>query len=759
MDEGLSQAVKTAFIRLYEEGLIYRGNYLVNWCPESQSAVSDLEVENTEVDGHLWYFRYPLSDRSDSLVVATTRPETMLGDTGVAVNPNDARYQHLIGKTIKLPLVGREIPIFADELVDPEFGTGCVKVTPAHDPNDFEMGKRHNLEFINVMNKDGTINENGGSFVGQDRFVARKNVVNALEEQGFLVKIEDYKHTVPYSDRGKVPVEPLLSTQWFVKIEPLASKALACLDQENSPRFVPERWGKVYRDWLVKLKDWCISRQLWWGHQIPAWYVVSETNGKVTDHTPFIVAYSEEEAWNQAKAQYGDEVKLEQDADVLDTWFSSGLWPFSTMGWPENTKDLETYYPTTTLVTGFDIIFFWVARMTMMAGHFTGEMPFKDVYIHGLVRDENGKKMSKSANNGIDPLLLINKYGTDALRYTLIREVAGAGQDISLQYNRVTDESESVEASRNFANKLWNAARFVMMNLEGKSPEQLGKPDLNQLELCDRWILSRLNQVIIQTRENIENYGLGEAAKGLYEFIWGDFCDWYIELVKTRLWKDGSDPSRLVAQQTLAAVLENIIKLLHPFMPHITEELWQTLSQQNDNFLALQSYPTVNQDCINLSLEQSFTLIFETIRTVRNLRAEADIKPGIKVPVIFQSESETERITLESGQVYLQDLAKIESLTITEELAQESRQCIAGVVGTIQVLIPLSGLVDLANLQAKLAKNLGKIENEAKSLESRLNNPGFVNKAPEAVIEGARAALAESQKQAEILRERLQRLQ
>jgi valyl-tRNA synthetase len=759
MDEGLSQAVKTAFIKLYEEGLIYRGNYLVNWCPESQSAVSDLEVENTEVDGHLWYFRYPLSDRSGELVVATTRPETMLGDTGVAVNPNDARYQHLIGKTIKLPLVGREIPIFADELVDPEFGTGCVKVTPAHDPNDFEMGKRHNLEFINVMNKDGTINQNGGSFVGQDRFVARKNVVNALKEQGCLVKIEDYKHTVPYSDRGKVPVEPLLSTQWFVKIEPLASKALACLDQENSPRFVPERWGKVYRDWLVKLKDWCISRQLWWGHQIPAWYVVSETNGKVTDHTPFIVAYSEEEAWNQAKAQYGDEVKLEQDADVLDTWFSSGLWPFSTMGWPENTTDLETYYPTTTLVTGFDIIFFWVARMTMMAGHFTGKMPFKDVYIHGLVRDENGKKMSKSANNGIDPLLLINKYGTDALRYTLIREVAGAGQDISLQYNRATDESESVEASRNFANKLWNAARFVMMNLEGKTPEQLGKPDLNQLELCDRWILSRLNQVIAQTRENIENYGLGEAAKGLYEFIWGDFCDWYIELVKTRLWKEGSDPSRLVAQQTLAAVLENIIKLLHPFMPHITEELWQTLSQQNDNFLALQSYPTVNQAYIDLSLEQSFTLIFETIRTVRNLRAEADIKPGVKVPVIFQSESETERITLESGQVYLQDLAKIESLTITEELAQESRQCIAGVVGTIQVLIPLSGLVDLANLQAKLAKNLGKIENEAKSLESRLNNPGFVNKAPEAVIEGARAALAESQKQAEILRERLQRLQ
>ncbi|MFM7437118.1 MAG: class I tRNA ligase family protein, partial [Snowella sp.] len=388
-----------------------------------------------------------------------------------------------------------------------------------------------------------------------------KNLVKTLDDTGFLVKVEDYKHTVPYSDRGKVPVEPLLSTQWFVKIEPLASKALQCLDQENSPRFVPERWSKVYRDWLIKLKDWCISRQLWWGHQIPAWYVVSETEGQITDHTPFIVANSEVEALEQAKAKYGDRCQLEQDPDVLDTWFSSGLWPFSTMGWPDQTKDLATYYPNATLVTGFDIIFFWVARMTMMAGHFTGEMPFKDVYIHGLVRDEKGKKMSKSANNGIDPLILIRKYGTDALRYTLIREVAGAGQDISLQYSRKTDESESVEASRNFANKLWNATRFVMMNLEEKTPEQLGSPNLAELELGDRWVLSRLNQVIKQTREQLETYGLGEAAKGLYEFIWGDFCDWYIELIKPRLWRESGDPSRLVAQQTLAQVLENILKL------------------------------------------------------------------------------------------------------------------------------------------------------------------------------------------------------
>ncbi len=759
MDEGLSQAVKTAFIQLYEEGLIYRGNYLVNWCPASQSAVSDLEVESKEVDGHLWYLRYPLTDGSGELIVATTRPETMLGDTGVAVNPKDERYQGFIGKTITLPIVGREIPIFADELVDPEFGTGCVKVTPAHDPNDFEMGKRHQLPFINVMNKDGTMNENAGTFVGQDRFEARKNLVKTLEDSGFLVKIEDYKHTVPYSDRGKVPVEPLLSTQWFVKIEPLAQKALKCLDEENSPRFVPERWAKVYRDWLVKLKDWCISRQLWWGHQIPAWYVVSETNGEITDQTPFIVAYSETEALEKAQAQYGNNIQLEQDPDVLDTWFSSGLWPFSTMGWPEQTKDLASYYPTTTLVTGFDIIFFWVARMTMMAGHFTGQMPFKDVYIHGLVRDENGKKMSKSANNGIDPLILIRKYGTDALRYTLIREVAGAGQDISLQYNRKNDESESVEASRNFANKLWNATRFVLMNLEEKTPEQLGTPDPASLELSDRWILSRLNQVIKQTRDYLENYGLGEAAKGLYEFIWGDFCDWYIELVKTRLWKDSGDASRLVAQQTLAQVLENILKLLHPFMPHITEELWQTLTQQEGQFLALHPYPVVNADLIDPNLETAFSRLFETIRTIRNLRAEAEIKPGAKVTVILQNENAQERSMLESCTTYLQDLGKIEALTITEKLENDGIQSIAGVVGTTQVLIPLSGLIDIATLTAKLEKKLTKIEKEAESLEKRLSTPSFVNKAPDEVIQGAKNALSEAKTQAEILRSRLQRLQ
>ena len=759
LDEGLSKAVREAFVQLYEEGLIYRGNYLVNWCPASQSAVSDLEVESQEVDGHLWHFRYPLTDGDSYVEVATTRPETMLGDTGVAVNPEDERYKHLIGKTVTLPIIGREIPIFADELVDPEFGTGCVKVTPAHDPNDFEMGKRHQLEFINIMNKDGTLNGNAGAYEGQDRFVARKNVVKQLETEGILIKVENYKHKVPYSDRGKVPVEPLLSTQWFVKIDSLAKNTLACLDEQSSPRFVPERWIKVYRDWLVKLKDWCISRQLWWGHQIPAWYVISETNGVIADNTPFIIAHSSEEAATKAREKYGDNVELEQDPDVLDTWFSSGLWPFSTMGWPEKTPDLNTYYPTATLVTGFDIIFFWVARMTMMASHFTGQMPFQDVYIHGLVLDEKGQKMSKSKGNGIDPLLMIDKYGADALRYTLIKKVAGAGQNISFDYIRKTDESPSVEASRNFANKLWNAARFVMMNLDGKTPEQLGKLDLSSLELSDCWILSRFYQIVKQTRNYIDAYSLGEAAKGLYDFIWGDFCDWYIELIKSRLWEEETSTSRLVAQQTLAYLLEGILKLLHPFMPHITEEIWHTLTQRTDQVLAVQTYPEANIELIDKELEDKFELLTGVIHTLRNLRAQAGIKPGVKVPVILQTESDHESEILEIGQIYLKNLVKVEKLTINSNSQEETKKAITDVVGTVQALIPLTGIVDIDALRAKLEKKLSKVEVEIKSLTGRLNNSGFVNKAPNEVVQSARNALKEAQKQSEILRQRLQCLQ
>ncbi len=971
MDAGLSEAVVEAFVRLYKEGLIYRGKYMVNWCPASESAVSDLEVESREVDGHLWHFRYPLLDGSGYLEVATTRPETMLGDTAVAVNPNDDRYRHLVGKMLKLPIMGREIPVIADDYVDSSFGTGCVKVTPAHDPNDFEMGKRHNLPFINIMNPNGTMNAHAGEFAGQDRFDARQNVVKRLGDEGALVRVESYRHAVPYSDRGKVPVEPLLSTQWFVKIRPLADRALAFLDQQQDPIFVPERWTKVYRDWLVNLRDWCISRQLWWGHQIPAWYAVSETGGKITDETPFVVVRTEEEAWAQAKDLFGPDVQLQQDGDVLDTWFSSGLWPFSTMGWPQSSPDLDRYYPTTTLVTGFDIIFFWVARMTLMAGHFTGKMPFSTVYIHGLVRDENNKKMSKSANNGIDPLILINKYGTDALRYTLVREVAGAGQDIRLEYNRKTDESVSVEASRNFTNKLWNAARFVMLNLDGQTPEQLGIPSTDSLELSDRWILSRFNQVVRQTRTYIDQYGMGEAAKELYEFTWGDFCDWYIELVKSRLQGDNPDTKR-VAQQTLAVVLDGILKLLHPFMPHITEEIWHTLNQAGEEqFLAVQSYPIADETLINPELEQQFDLLIGTIRTIRNLRAEAGVKPGIQIRSLLLSERVDERQVLSSGDPYIRDLARVEELfigtpddpdadtfamggttvtaspepaptaspVVTEPapepapepeptpdpeptpvaaiaptpsqpsqptvqksgsnsptkpvltlgillttiivlriitaildtlgnlllitpllkliglgysvwfvtrylLNAESRQelnqvlanlreqiglrlqsvtqsepvalptaaptlesakrdpvpdsspsttlepeitaptsanptsdrptpssdsspsdptqpkpqLFAGVVGTVQVLIPLTGVVDVEALKAKLEKDLGKADGEVQSLKGRLSNANFVDKAPEAVVQGARDSLAEAEKQVEILRDRLERL-
>jgi valyl-tRNA synthetase len=756
MDEGLSNSVTEAFVKLYEAGLIYRGEYLVNWCPASQSAVSDLEVDSKEVNGHLWHFRYPLADGSGHLVVATTRPETMLGDTAVAVNPEDDRYKHLIGKTVMLPIMNREIPIIADQYVDKAFGSGCVKITPAHDPNDFEMGKRHSLPLINILNKDGSINENGGEFQGQDRFVARKNVLAKLEELGLMEKIEDYTHTVPYSERGKVPVEPLLSIQWFVKIKPLSDFALEQFDKQNSPTFVPDRWGKVYRDWLIRLKDWCISRQLWWGHQIPAWYAPDGT---------IFVAKTEAEAYTQAKAKFGEDVVLERDPDVLDTWFSSGLWPFSTLGWPEQTQDFETFYPTSVLVTGFDIIFFWVARMTMMAGYFTGKMPFHTVYIHGLVRDENNQKMSKSKNNGIDPLVLINKYGVDALRYSLVKEVTGAGQDIRLDYNRKTDESTTVETARNFANKLWNASRFVMMNLNDLKASK-GTLQIENLELADRWILSRYDQTILQVREQLDGYSMGEATKSLYEFFWGDFCDWYIELVKSRLQEDSEPTSRETVQQTLAFVLDGILRLLHPFMPHVTEEIWQLLTYGTSEpssdrpVLAIQPYPEIDTTYINTELEEQFELLIGTIRTIRNLRAEAEIKPSVKITVILQSDSDRERTLLEAGKNYILDLAKVEDLSIVASVDESAtEEAIAGVVGTVQAIVSLVGVVDIGQLIAKLERTLKKLESAIASAQGRLNNEGYVKKAPPEVVETARAELEESLKQQEILKARLAQLQ
>ena len=764
LDAGCSEAVIEAFNRLHEQGLIYRGEYLVNWCPASGSAVSDLEVEMKEVDGHLWHFRYPLSSGQGFLEVATTRPETLLGDTGVAVNPKDPRYAELVGQTLTLPLVGREIPIVADDHVDAEFGTGCVKVTPAHDPNDFAIGQRHNLPLITVMAKDGSMNEAAGRFQGLDRFEARKAVVAAMEEEGFLVKVEDYRHSVPFSDRGKVPVEPLLSTQWFVKTEPLAARCREALENAD-PRFVPERWSKVYRDWLTDIRDWCISRQLWWGHRIPAWFVVSETGGVITDSTPYVVARDAAEAQAKAEAQFGTGAVLEQDPDALDTWFSSGLWPFSTMGWPNaEAADLQRWYPTSVLVTGFDIIFFWVARMTMMAGAFTGRMPFQDVYIHGLVRDENNRKMSKSAGNGIDPLLLIDRYGADALRFALVREVAGAGQDIRLDYDRKSDTSATVEASRNFANKLWNVTRFALMNLGGETPASLGEPDPAALQLADRWILSRLARVNRDSAERYGSYGLGEAAKGLYEFAWNEVCDWYVELIKRRL-NPGENPSaealadQRTARQVLAKALNELLVMLHPLMPHLSEELWHGLNgEPEETFLALQPWPTLDVSALDDDLEASFADLIEAIRVVRNLRAVAGLKPSQSVPVRFVTGRSALASVLSAATADITALTRAERVEVLDPAAAEANpaaKALAGVSGELQVLLPIDGLVDLDALRGRLEKDIAKAEKEIKGLSGRLSNPNFASKAPPEVVAECQANLAEAEAQAELARKRL----
>ncbi|MEB3184655.1 MAG: valine--tRNA ligase [Cyanobacteriota bacterium] len=818
LDAGCSAAVIEAFNRLHEQGLIYRGEYLVNWCPASGSAVSDLEVEMQEVDGHLWHFRYPLTAGPAAggpaaggrthLEVATTRPETLLGDTAVAVNPRDPRYAELVGQTLTLPLVGRQIPIVADDHVDADFGTGCVKVTPAHDPNDFAIGQRHALPLITVMAKDGSMNEAAGRFAGLDRFEARKAVVAAMEAEGFLVKVEPYRHSVPFSDRGKVPVEPLLSTQWFVRTEPLAARCRQALDVAAAgpqPRFVPERWAKVYRDWLTDIRDWCISRQLWWGHRIPAWFVVSETGGEITDNTPYVVARDEAEARARAEAEFGGgthahPVVIEQDPDALDTWFSSGLWPFSTLGWPGELggagaaevepPDLARWYPTSVLVTGFDIIFFWVARMTMMAGAFMQEggqpvggrdswMPFRDVYIHGLVRDENNRKMSKSAGNGIDPLLLIERYGADALRFALVREVAGAGQDIRLDYDRKSDTSATVEAARNFANKLWNATRFALLNLGGETPASLGEPDPTLLEqegrplqLADRWILSRLARVNRETAARYESYGLGEAAKGLYEFAWNEVCDWYVELIKRRLQvpaelegapRDAALADQRTARQVLAKVLQELLVMLHPLMPHLSEELWHGLTGEPEAaFLALQSWPPLDDAALNDALEESFAELIEAIRVVRNLRAVAGLKPAQSAPVQFITGRGELAELLQQATADITALTRAESVAVLDpaeaeaiRTAARAQRALAGVCGELQVLLPIEGLVDLDALRGRLEKDIAKAEKEIRSLAGRLANPNFAGKAPPEVVAECQANLAEAEAQAELARRRL----
>ena len=766
LDQKLNEAVIEAFNILYKKNLIYRGEYLVNWCPESQSAVSDLEVEMQEVNGHLWHFKYPLISESGEqldkyLEVATTRPETLLGDTAVAVNPDDDRYKEFIGVKVKVPFVDREIPIIADSHVDKDFGTGCVKVTPAHDPNDFAIGKRHNLKQINVMNKDGTLNINAGIFQNLDRYEARKKIIKELDNLGLLTKIEDYKHTVPFSDRGKVPIEPLLSTQWFLKMDDISQGCLNEIDSKK-PSFIPPRWEKVYKDWLENINDWCISRQLWWGHQIPAWYVLDESQDSIEQNTPYIVARNEEDALIEANKKFGLNIKLVRDKDVLDTWFSSGLWPFSTLGWPNtNDPDFKKWYPNNVLVTGFDIIFFWVARMTMMGNTFTNNIPFKDVYIHGLVRDENNKKMSKSSGNGIDPILLIDKYGSDALRFALIREVAGAGQDIRLDFDRKKDTSSTVEASRNFANKLWNATKFVLINKTSNNNYSLNESDETSLELCDKWILSKLNQVNIKVAALLKEYKLGESAKLLYEFTWNDFCDWYVEFAKQRF-NNKETKNRQISEKVLIKVLNDILVMIHPFMPHITEELWHVLQLKSDKeLLSLQKWPTQENKFVDNKLDNSFQQLFEIIRLIRNLRAELGLKPSEKVPVYLISDNDELIDFLKILVDDIQTLTKSSEVFIFKPNAVDKKEfakSFSGIISDLEVYLPFQDFVNIDALKERLNKDLKKVTIELDNLNKRLSNKNFVDKAPKDIVDECRFKLNEGSVQMERITKKLELL-
>ena len=766
LDQKLNEAVIEAFNILYKKNLIYRGEYLVNWCPESQSAVSDLEVEMQEVNGHLWHFKYPLISESGEqldkyLEVATTRPETLLGDTAVAVNPDDDRYKEFIGVKVKVPFVDREIPIIADSHVDKDFGTGCVKVTPAHDPNDFAIGKRHNLKQINVMNKDGTLNINAGIFQNLDRYEARKKIIKELDNLGLLTKIEDYKHTVPFSDRGKVPIEPLLSTQWFLKMDDISQGCLNEIDSKK-PSFIPPRWEKVYKDWLENINDWCISRQLWWGHQIPAWYVLDESQDSIEQNTPYIVARNEKDALIEANKKFGLNIKLVRDKDVLDTWFSSGLWPFSTLGWPNtNDPDFKKWYPNNVLVTGFDIIFFWVARMTMMGNTFTNNIPFKDVYIHGLVRDENNKKMSKSSGNGIDPILLIDKYGSDALRFALIREVAGAGQDIRLDFDRKKDTSSTVEASRNFANKLWNATKFVLINKTSNNNYSLNESDETSLELCDKWILSKLNQVNIKVAALLKEYKLGESAKLLYEFTWNDFCDWYVEFAKQRF-NNKETKNRQISEKVLIKVLNDILVMIHPFMPHITEELWHVLQLKPDNaLLSLQKWPIHENKFVDNKLDNSFQQLFEIIRLIRNLRAELGLKPSEKSPVYLISDNDELIDFLKTLVDDIQTLTKSSEVFIFKTNAVDKKEfakSFSGIISDLEVYLPFQDFVNIDALKERLTKDLKKVTIELENLNKRLSNKNFVDKAPKDIVDECRFKLNEGSVQKERITKKLELL-
>ncbi len=709
MDEGLSEAVKEVFIKLYNDGLIYRGEYIVNWCPHDKTALADDEVNHEDKNGKIWEIRYPIKDSDEEFVIATTRPETMLGDTGVAVNPNDERYKHLIGKTVILPLMNREIPIVADEYVDMEFGTGVVKMTPSHDPNDFEVAKRTGLAFLNIFTEDAHVNENGGKYEGLERFAARKAILADLEEQGLLVGVKEHKNAVGHCYRCNTVIEPRVSTQWFVKMEPLAKRALEVV-KNGKIQITPKRWEKVYYNWLENIRDWTISRQIWWGHRIPAYY--SE------DGTVF-VAKSLEEAKIQAREKFGKDVNLTEETDVLDTWFSSALWPFSTLGWPNETEDLKKFFPTNALVTGADILFFWVARMVMMSLYVKDEIPFSYVYLHGIIRDEKGRKMSKSLGNSPDPLDLIEKYGADAIRFSFLYNTS-QGQDIHFS-------EKLLEMGSTFANKVWNASRFVLANLEDFDISTT--MDKLEFKLEDKWILSKLQTASKLINENMEKYELDAAAKLAYEFFRGDFCDWYVEIAKTRVYgQEGND--KVTAQWVLRHVLDKGLKMLHPFMPFITEEIWQKL-QTGEETIMLSEFPKEEKDFVNVEAEKEFDYLKEIISAIRNIRGEANVSPSKKIEVIFKTTDENSGNILQNNAKILDKLANVEKYEFDVEIPK-----LVGfrLVDTTEIYVPLADLIDLDKEIEKLEKSIEKTQTELDKVLKKLSNENFVAKAkPEAV--------------------------
>ena len=715
MDEGCNKAVTEVFCKMHEKGWIYKGARIINWCPVCNTSISDAEVEYEEQAGHLWHIKYPLLEADGSvstkefLEFATTRPETMLGDTAVAVNPDDARYQHLIGRKVMLPIMNREMPIVADGYVDMEFGTGVVKITPAHDPNDFEVGKRHNLPIINVMNDDATINENGGRFAGMERYAARAAIVKELDEMGLLVKIEDYSHNVGTHDRCKTTIEPLVKEQWFVKMDELIKPAVEAV-KNGDVKLIPERMEKTYFNWTDNIRDWCISRQLWWGHRIPAYYC--------DDCKEIVVA----PAMPQTCPKCGG-THFTQDPDTLDTWFSSALWPFSTLGWPEKTEDLSYFYPTDVLVTGYDIIFFWVIRMIFSGYEQMKEKPFKTVLFHGLVRDSQGRKMSKSLGNGIDPLEIIEKYGADALRLTLITGNA-PGNDMRFYYERV-------EASRNFANKVWNASRFIMMNMEGKT---LYTPEAGDLEPVDKWILSKLNSLVKEVTENMESFELGIAVQKVYDFIWDEFCDWYIEMVKPRLYNSDDAASRNAALYTLKTVLLDALKLLHPYMPFITEEIFCTLQSEEESIM-ISSWPVYQEARCFAKEETDIGRIKEAVRGIRNVRAQMNVAQGRKASVYVVSGDESVRNAFEEGALFFASLAYASEVFIQKDKEGISEDAVSVVIAGAALYIPFAELVDITQEIERLSKEEKRLEGELARAEGMLKNERFLSKAPAQKVE------------------------